>query len=171
MDRHNIYEAVDSESNHPVTKEHLRQTIYMSDIIKFNYRGTECTYDERLDRWTFDLRGRERHTKTPKAAKDAIDAPKPKDETPFERKQAMIFAAYCNPPFQEVTVTSIVPEERQAWTVDKDGRRTKRGYWELLEVSEGNEKVMAEYVALVKESRKLSAIADAKLKALIKLKL
>jgi hypothetical protein len=74
--------------------------------VKTTYNGTEITYNERTDRWEFELRGSSRSAETLSKAKEVIEKPAPKDKTPFTRTPAF-YRGYSGDGYQKVEVTSI----------------------------------------------------------------
>lgn len=73
------------------------------EIIKTTYRGVEITYVEYGNKWTFTHNGNERSATTLHLAKEAIDAPPPKDKPPFKRIECY-YGDYSD--YKVVTVTS-----------------------------------------------------------------
>jgi hypothetical protein len=73
--------------------------------IKLTYNEVVIRYDEKLDRWLFNLRGRDRSAASLVAAKHAIDATA-RGESTFKRFEAWV-GNYYSDELKKVEVTSI----------------------------------------------------------------
>lgn len=130
----------------------------MSDIaIVTTYEGTEINYVESENRWHFELRGRSRSTESLAKAKEAIDAPEPKEkEKPFNRV-AVYFFKYQGP----ITgvVTSIAESSwrsTEVWlTSDADKRRSKEQASCVYPITPANTEVLNNWKANEAEISKL----------------
>lgn len=95
-------------------------TVVHKDIV--------ITYDERDNKWVFELHGKERKLDSLKASKELINKPAPKSKVLFERQMAWM-SHYAGDNVEAVTVTSIADNERhnepEFWIVDGKGDRRK----------------------------------------------
>jgi hypothetical protein len=134
----------------------------MSDLVKVTYDGVEITYNESRDRWTFELRGRERSAESLAKAKEAIDKPEPKEKAPFARISAYMksygdYMKSYGDKFQKVEVTSVAEDDYgtpRVWTVRNGDRRKERAD-SLYCANAKNESLIAEYEALQTEIKAL----------------
>ena len=98
------------------------------------YGGIEIEYLEDVNKWRFELRGRERKADSLKAAKEAIDKPDPKEKSSFQPIEGWVSADRwdSSSQWEKVKVTSIAEGGRygtsnvEVWIV-KNGKR-KREY-------------------------------------------
>lgn len=122
------------------------------DTLKTQHNGIEITYNEKLNRWEFELRGRERSTDTLALAKAAIDKPEPKDKPPFKRCKAYTEHTWSGDGFQTVEVTSVANthdwQETEYWIVTEKAQRQKISRHSLYPVNEKNSDLMAKIVSL-----------------------
>lgn len=114
------------------------------------YGGIKITYDERSNKWMFELRGRERSAESLAKAKEAIDKPEPKDKKPFTKFEAWFLRMYgCEA--KRVTVTSVADSTWRdgvhLWVVDGKGR-SKESASDLYPCSPWNDQIIAEMQAI-----------------------
>ena len=126
----------------------------MNKQPKTIYREVEIAYDENSNRWKFELYGRERTAATLTLAKQAIDAPPPKDKSKvFARFQAYKKARYGKG-IETVTVTSVAESTYgngvEFWATNGSKGREKLGIDELFKINKAND----ERLALIKELEK-----------------
>lgn len=99
----------------------------MNTAPKTTYKGIEITFEERTEKWEFELRGRKMFRGSLADAKKAIDAPPPKDKKPFTRIEAYFAGGYSNDGYKKVVVTSLAEENYGHPTVwISDGTRRSK---------------------------------------------
>jgi hypothetical protein len=91
-------------------------------------------------------------------AKEAIDAPPPAKEKPFQRIAAYYFG--YDGEVKQLEVTSIAEESswsrsRQVWTTDSSKQRNKRYAHELFLVTPENDAILAEIKQLQVDQKEL----------------
>jgi hypothetical protein len=126
--------------------------------IKQTYLGIEIGYDEKENRWDFELRGRERHSESLTKAKEAIDAPMPEGKKAFKRIAAFMFphdGGYYSSSKKEFTpcqITSIADSNYgyELWVVSGAGykERSKRRADSVVLDTPGNVKLIQEWLKL-----------------------
>lgn len=126
--------------------------------LVIHHEGIAITYDEGRDLFTFELRGRQRTATSIRKAKEAIDAPPPKDKKPFTRFQAWVNSHWDG--WQRVDVTSIgeptcFGEARDVWVVDKNKRRTRERQDKIYPCSPHNDALAAQWMDLDAQVKKL----------------
>lgn len=139
--------------------------------ITIEHKGIAVTYDERENKWKFELRGRKRSAESLQAAREAIEKPAPKDEKPFEPIKAWLWK--YSDDVQLVTVTSIAEPSpysrvKQVWIKHESGNRSKEGVDDVLEDCPEVQKLVAEFNALVKEQSALCELGQKKKDAAMK---
>lgn len=123
--------------------------------MKTDYNGIEITYDEKDDRWKFELRGRSRSADTLSKAKEAIDKePKEKRTQTFPRFQAY---RWRYDGLTEVTVTSVAEGYGglHFWVTEGD-KRSKESANSLYPVNEYNTAIIGQIKAKADEIDRLS---------------
>lgn len=127
----------------------------MEPAIIIQHHGTIITYDEGRDLFCFELRGRQRTAESLRKAKEAIDAPPPKQRKPFARFKAWNrqSVSWGTSDYVEVEVTSIA-EERYAgqamevWinnSVAQYRQRAKVSVYDIFPRNEKNDAIIAEW--------------------------
>lgn len=141
--------------------------------MKVKHNEIEITYDENLNNWQFELRGRKRSALSLAAAKAAIDKPPPKDIKPFVRVECYTEPrSYDGGNFHIVTATSIdqnrtsYSRSPQVWTVNKNNNRERFGAHQLFPVNEHNTKLVREAGELWKQIKDLEKKRAATIKRL-----
>lgn len=99
----------------------------MNTPIQQTHAGIVITYDERENKWTFTLRGRDKSSNSLADAKAIIDKPVPKDKAkPFQKIPAWFFK--YNDGVKKIEVTGIAENsythQEYVW-INDDGRRSK----------------------------------------------
>lgn len=120
----------------------------MSEIT-ITYRDIVITYDERGDKWTFELDGRERFAKSLTLAKEAIDKPPPKSKKPFVKVKALYREYYSNMDFEKVEITSLAETSRGAgawYWISNDGKRNKVPHSSLYADTKANRDLVAKMI-------------------------
>ena len=112
------------------------------ELMETVYHEVTITYDERDNRWHFEVEGRERSSESLSKAKEMIDNP-PKEKSKFKRFQA--YYKDCSYKFELVTVTSIA--EGSSWDrslkyriVTSRGQHFKIGFRDLVAINPENER-------------------------------
>lgn len=126
--------------------------------MKTMHHEIEISYDESDDRWHFTLRGRGRSAETLSRAKEAID------KEPVEKRKQVFprFEAYLSRYGSNVEIVTVIALGDEAWrghprfwVVNKDGKRSKEHAISLFPVNEKNTAIVAEIVALKKQTETL----------------
>ena len=123
-----------------------------SELIATQYAGITIEYNERENKWVFELRGRERKTDSLSAAKEAIDKPEPIKKAPFTKIPAYKYS-YSDRSFTLVTITSVADfrgyskTRPEVWVVIPQAGRVKVYADELYAVTEGNNKLTSYILA------------------------
>ena len=122
--------------------------------IKLTHNGVEITYDEGRNLFCFELRSRARTADSLRAAKEAIDKPRPKEKKPFTRFKAWRSRPYSME-WEPVEVTSIAEARygsaTEAWITDKKGSREKTGAYSLFPCNEQNNELIASMLEVQKK--------------------
>lgn len=129
----------------------------MSTPITHTYQGIKITYDVDSNKWTFELRGRERSCDSLKSAQDIIDTPV-KDKATFKRIKAW-HQGWRGKAYESVEVTSIAAKERygsgyEAW-ISGVGGRSKVRTSELYPVNAHNDHLVDGIKKLMGQIEKL----------------
>lgn len=124
----------------------------MSEVTT-TYCGVAISYAEREDKWVFELLGRERKCDTLTKAKEAINAPPPKNKKPFTRMQAIKAKFSGSPSRVEITSLAEAPaysRNSYVWIVE-NGQRQKEDVSYLYAASPANEEKVTAYLAREKQ--------------------
>lgn len=126
-------------------------------MITTEHNGITITYNEPMNIWEFELRGRSRTAESLAKAKEAIDKP-PKNKAEaktFKRCEAFAFS------FGEVkriTVTSIADEDSwngaQCWVI-QDGRRSRQPVHSTYAITPENEARVKEFISTTEKIKAL----------------
>lgn len=123
------------------------------------YGGVEIKYDEKDNRWKFELRGRERSSESLAKAKEAVDAPEPKDKKDkFNRVAAFRFGFY-NDNAIVGEVTSLAEKRssysrQEVWFVTGTSRSKESGSKVYPSTVENNA-LLAEWVVLKQQNTEI----------------
>ena len=144
----------------------------MSEEITINYGGIDVAYEERGDKWTFTLRGKERSASSLTLAKAAIDAPPPKDEAPFKRVECYR-GDYGRYTVVVVTSATAYKDDFRYRHAGDEGRRnkgTQTGYGsQLYPVTPENTAKIEQIKALIEQKDKLAQQAESIRKSMFNL--
>lgn len=127
----------------------------MAESVKITHNGVAIMYQEAENAWKFELRGCERSASSLTKAREAIDAPPPKDKKAFKRQKAF-YCSYGSGPLL-VVVTSLAEtsyRSQQVWLV-KGGRRSRESLDSLRAFTPESERIVAEYHSRATEIEKL----------------
>jgi hypothetical protein len=130
----------------------------MSENLKATYGGIEIEYQERENKWRFELRGRERKADSLAAAKEVIDKPCTRQKKKFEAiagwmKQGRWDDAVGK--WKAVTVTSLADTPhwsscQEVWISD-NGKRSKEKAKDVFAATDENDARRAEYDRIQEE--------------------
>lgn len=142
--------------------------------ITIEHKGIAITYDERENKWKFELRGRKRSAESLQAAREAIDKPAPSDEKPFKPIKAWLWK--YSDEVQPVTVTSIAEPARytrgvEVWIKTESGTRSKESVDSIIQDCPEVTRLVAEFEALEDERTKLFEIGQKKKNEAMKFKI
>ncbi|HXQ38129.1 MAG TPA: hypothetical protein VN843_29260 [Anaerolineales bacterium] len=142
------------------------------------YGGIQILYLEDVNKWRFELRGRERKADSLKQAKEWIDKPEPvkKASKPFERFEAYLDSTDyygTKRTVEVVTVTSVAQDTYRgtnipcvAWIVRQNKERTKVNVEKLFEISEGTKQKLKSVNELFTEAETVKKRAEAVFKSI-----
>lgn len=126
-----------------------------NEIPKTNYAGIEISYNERCDKWVFELRGKERSSGTLTLAKEAIDKPTPKDKSDsFTPIDAILYTFGGYRPCRVTSLAEVTYGAKNVW-VFCDGRRSKEPETKLFENTVANRNAVAAIDDLTQKAQKL----------------
>jgi len=138
--------------------------------VTIQYSGVAVEYLEDLNKWRFELRGRERNAESLTQAKEWIDKPEPEKKASknFKRFDVVHAGRYSGPHKRNrsvVTVTSIASDRYRneannpstAWVLKANGERAKEGVYTLYPIHETNTKKWEEYDRLTVEGERIEA--------------
>lgn len=135
------------------------------DTLKTQHNGIEITYNEKRNRWEFELRGHELSAATLALAKAAIDKPPPKDKPPFTRCKAYTEHTWSGDGFETVEVTSVAAsqdwEPTQYWICNSRAQRQKISRNDLYPVNEKNSALIAKILTLDNDLERLRGEREA----------
>jgi hypothetical protein len=130
--------------------------------VKTVYSDVEITYFEGTNDWHFELRGRSRTAPTLAKAKEAIDAPPPKDKKPFTRIKAYL-SMYSG--IEEVEITSLAESryrDSEVW-ISSGGNRRKVERKYVMAFTDENKARYDEFQELRRKAAELDKQAKEKI--------
>jgi len=138
--------------------------------IEIKHSDTLIRYNEKDDKWEFELRGRERSAPSLAKAKEFIDKePMEKKEKTFVPQRAFKFDSFSGMTVIRGKVTSIAEQNYrrvEVWFSADGGTRTKNYASSVYLDNEKNAPILAEIQALNKELNELKDKIDARRAAL-----
>jgi len=138
--------------------------------LKTQHNGTEITYVEKTNLWTFELRGRERKAESLVKAKEIIDTPEREKKPAFTRVKAYTERSYDGSGFQTVEVTSIADTQHwqatEYWISTGKGNRQRMACFSLFPVNGKNDALIAKVKIVDTQLEALKKERDALIKQL-----
>lgn len=121
--------------------------------------GVTITYEEESNRWTFELRGRERFSESLAKAKEAIDKPEPvAKKRKFDPIPGWTRDRWSGDKWKSVKVTSVAESQSwrvSVWVTGEHGSREKKDATDIYAANPRNDLMRAEIDDLEKQIEKM----------------